>query len=101
MKAGFGICIRASSQDSELCRPIGKDRSNDVSGDPLGEPAARDWAVRDYRRYLEVVPKAAPTTINNTLAAIDDFYTRRSLGPQPHGERTRRPESPPAHSAPS
>jgi hypothetical protein len=54
---------------------------SDASGDPLNDAAARDWAVRDYRRDLKVVRKAAPTTINNTLAAIDDFYTRRGLGP--------------------
>jgi integrase/recombinase XerC len=53
----------------------------DVDGDPLGQRPARDWAVRDYRTYLLTVAKRAPTTINNTLAAIDDFYTRRGLGP--------------------
>jgi integrase/recombinase XerC len=45
-------------------------------------PRARDWAVRDYRSHLITVAKRAPATINNnTLAAIDDFYTRRGLGP--------------------
>ena len=53
----------------------------DVDGDPLGEPQARDWAVRDYRTWLVTVAKRAPATVNNTLAAIDDFYTRRGLGP--------------------
>jgi site-specific recombinase XerD len=53
----------------------------DVDGDPLGQRRARDWAVRDYRTHLLTVAKRAPTTINNTLAAIDDFYTRRGLGP--------------------
>lgn len=50
-----------------------------AQGDPLSEPRARDWAVRDYRTHLLTV-KRAPATINNTLAAIDDFYTRRGLG---------------------
>jgi integrase/recombinase XerC len=54
---------------------------SDASGDPLTDAAARDWAVRDYRRDLKVVRKAAATTINNALAAIDDFYTRWGLGP--------------------
>lgn len=53
----------------------------ELDGDPLGERRARDWAVRDYRTHLLTVAKRAPTTINNTLAALDDFYTRRGLGP--------------------
>lgn len=52
-----------------------------VDGDPLVDPAARDGAVRDYRTWLKTVAKAKATTINNTLAAVDDFYTRRGLGP--------------------
>lgn len=53
----------------------------DTTGDPLRDPAARDWAVRDYRSYLHTIPKRAPATVNNALAAIDDFYTRLGLGP--------------------
>jgi integrase/recombinase XerC len=53
----------------------------DVDGDPLSHPQARDWAVRDYRAHLVTVAKQAPATINNALSAIDDFYTRRGLGP--------------------
>jgi len=53
----------------------------DTAGDPLREPAARDWAVRDYRSYLNTITKRAPATVNNALAAIDDFYTRGGLGP--------------------
>lgn len=69
--------------------------SAEVQGHPLDDAAARDWAVRDYRRWLKVVRKAAPSTINNTLAALDDFYTRRGLGPA--GARR---EDPPARTAP-
>jgi site-specific recombinase XerC len=53
----------------------------DVDGGPLTQPRARDWAVRDYRSHLITVAKRAPATINNTLAAIDDFYTRQGIGP--------------------
>src|SRR5260370_10800189 len=53
----------------------------DVDGDPLTQPRPRDWAVRDYRTHLVTVAKRAPRTINTALAAIDDFYTRRGLGP--------------------
>ena len=49
-------------------------------GDPLGDPAARDWAVRDYRTHLVTVAKRAPSTVNKTMAALDDFYTWRGLG---------------------
>jgi site-specific recombinase XerD len=54
--------------------------ASDVDGDPLGDPRARDWAVRDYRRHLKAFRKAAPATINTTLAALGDFYQRRGLG---------------------
>jgi hypothetical protein len=37
----------------------------DTDGDPLREPAARDWAVRDYRTYLHAIAKRAPRTVNN------------------------------------
>jgi site-specific recombinase XerD len=48
---------------------------------PLEEAAARDGAVRDWRAWAKTVARLRPATINNTLAAIDDFYTRRGLGP--------------------
>jgi integrase len=53
----------------------------DVDGEPLGEPAARDWAVRDYRTYLLTVVRRKPSTVNAHLTAIDDFYRRRGVGP--------------------
>jgi site-specific recombinase XerD len=52
-----------------------------VARDPLEEAAARDGAVRDWRAWAKTVGRLRPATINNTLAAIDDFYTRRGLGP--------------------
>jgi len=53
----------------------------EVEGDPLGSAGGRDWAVRDYRSYLQAVLKRGPATVNNALAAVDDFYIRRGLGP--------------------
>lgn len=53
----------------------------EVDGDPLDDPAARDGAVRDWRAWAKTTARLRPTTINNTLAAVDDFYTRRGLGP--------------------
>jgi integrase/recombinase XerC len=52
----------------------------DVDGDPLTDPAARDGAVRDYRAHLQTVLRRKPTTVNLTLAALVDFYTRCGLG---------------------
>ena len=53
----------------------------DIDGEPLDTTAARDWAVRDYRTHLQTVLKRKPATVNNALAAVDDLYTRRGLGP--------------------
>jgi site-specific recombinase XerC len=53
----------------------------ELDGDPLGTAAGRDWAVRDYRGYLQAVLKRSPATVNGALAAVDDFYIRRGLGP--------------------
>lgn len=50
-------------------------------GDPLGSTDGRDWAARDYRSHPQAVAKAKPATVNNALAAVDDLYTRRGLGP--------------------
>jgi len=47
----------------------------------LNSTDARDWAVRDYRNHLQAVLKRKPATVNNALAAVDDLYTRRGLGP--------------------
>jgi site-specific recombinase XerD len=64
----------------------------EVDGDPLGTADGRDWAVRDYRGYLQSALKRSPATINNALAAVDDFYSRRGLGPA----RAKRAEVPAA-----
>jgi len=55
--------------------------SADVDGDPLDSSDGRDWAVRDYRTHLQAVVKAKPATVNNALAAVNDLYIRRGLGP--------------------
>jgi site-specific recombinase XerD len=51
-----------------------------VDGDPLTNPAARDQAVGDWRAYLVTAANQAPATVNNALAAVDDFYARRGVG---------------------
>ena len=52
-----------------------------IEGDPLSDPAARDWAVRDYRTHLLTIARRKPSTVNAHLTAVDDFYRRRGLGP--------------------
>jgi site-specific recombinase XerD len=51
-------------------------------GDPLTSARARDWAVRDYRRWLlkDGPVKRSVVYVNSTLTAIDDFYLRLGLG---------------------
>ena len=49
----------------------------DLDQDPLASADGRDWAVRDYRTHLQTVLKRSPATVNNALAAVDDFYIRR------------------------
>ena len=43
----------------------------------LSDPSRRDWAVRDYKRFVKA-KKWKPSTVNQALASIDNFY--RSLG---------------------
>jgi integrase len=43
-------------------------------GDPLTQPAARDYAVRDYRSWLKTVRRATPWTVNAHITALDHFY---------------------------
>jgi site-specific recombinase XerD len=47
-------------------------------GQALAEPSVRDWAVRDYKRHVKTAQHWAPASVNQALAAIDNFY--RSLG---------------------
>lgn len=54
--------------------------TGDLDGDPLADPHARDGAVRDYSTHLQTTARQAPATINLTLAALSDFYTRQGLG---------------------
>jgi integrase/recombinase XerC len=51
-----------------------------VDGDPLADGAARDWAVRDYKRHLKAVERWKPASVNLALAALDSFYTQLGLG---------------------
>jgi len=47
-------------------------------GQALADPHVRDWAVRDYKRFVKTTKRWGPASANQALAAIDNFY--RSLG---------------------
>ena len=47
-------------------------------GAALIEVHVRDWAVRDYKRYVKTSRRWSPASVNQALAGIDNFY--RSLG---------------------
>ncbi|MCA1677616.1 MAG: tyrosine-type recombinase/integrase [Actinobacteria bacterium] len=46
----------------------------------LSDPHARDWAVRDYKRYVKTTRRWGPASVNQALAAIDNFYRSRGAG---------------------
>ncbi len=47
----------------------------------LSEPRVRDSAVREYKRHMKAARRWAPTSVNQALAAIDNFYRFLNLGP--------------------
>ncbi|MDQ6784546.1 MAG: tyrosine-type recombinase/integrase [Actinomycetota bacterium] len=46
----------------------------------LCEPRVRDSAVRDYKRHVKATLRWAPTSVNQALAAIDNFYRSLNQG---------------------
>ena len=46
----------------------------------LADPDVRDWAVRDYKRYVKTTKRWGPASVNQALAAIDNFYRSRGAG---------------------
>ncbi len=46
----------------------------------LADPHARDWAVRDYKRDVKTAKRWAPASVNQALAAIDNFYRSLAAG---------------------
>ena len=43
-------------------------------GDPLGDPLARDYAARDFKRFLKVERGLRPASVNLALASLDSLY---------------------------
>jgi len=46
----------------------------------LADPHVRDWAVRDYKRHVKTARRWAPASVNQALAAIDNFYRSLAAG---------------------
>lgn len=46
----------------------------------LVDPHLRDWAVRDYKRHVKTAKRWAPASVNQALAAIDNFYRSLAAG---------------------
>ncbi len=46
----------------------------------LSEPHVRDWAVRDYKRHVKTAKRWGPASVNQALAAIDNFYRSLAAG---------------------
>ncbi len=46
----------------------------------LSDARVRDSAVREYERHVKTARSWAPTSVNQALAAIDNFYRSLSLG---------------------
>jgi site-specific recombinase XerD len=46
----------------------------------LSDPAVRDWAVRDYKRHVKTAKRWSPASVNQALAAIDNFYRSLAAG---------------------
>jgi len=49
------------------------------TGEALTAEATRDWAVRDYKRAMKD-RRLKPATVNQALAAIDNFYRSLAMG---------------------
>ena len=63
-----------------------------VDGNPLGDADRRDWAVRDYRGYLEGVLKRSPATVQQRAGGGGRLLQSPGAGPA----RAKRAEVPAA-----
>lgn len=55
--------------------------TSEHGGAGLSDPAVRQWAVLDYKRFVKSSKGWKPSSVNQALAAVDNFY--RSLGVAP------------------
>jgi len=72
----------------------GAPEAGEWGGDPLTDPLARDYAARDFKRWLQIERRLAPSSINLGLASLDSFFVVLGLG-QPHVRRELLPQAAP------
>lgn len=75
--------LAARSRDAYLAQV--RDFVTWLAGSEHGAPAladshVRDWAVRDYKRFVKTTKRWGPASVNQALAAIDSFYRSRGAG---------------------
>ncbi|MDQ2729717.1 MAG: tyrosine-type recombinase/integrase [Actinomycetota bacterium] len=73
--------LAARSRDAyaaQVSSFVGWLAGSEHGAEALSEANVRDWAVRDYKRHVKTANRWAPSSVNQALAAIDNFY--RSLG---------------------
>jgi len=51
-----------------------------LGADPLVDLAARDYAARDFKRFLKSERALGPASVNLALAAVDHLYRQLGLG---------------------
>lgn len=64
-------------------------------GDPLVDPNARDYAIRDFKAHLKTVQRLQPASVNVALAALDHFYQHFQQLGAPHVRRESLPQQAP------
>ncbi len=92
----------AESTKREYCRwvrafaawAVAAQERKEWGGDPLVDPLARDYAARDFKRWLQIERRLAPRSVNLGLASLDSFFTVLGLG-QPRVRREQLPQAAP------
>jgi len=75
--------LAARSRDAYLAQVkgfIGWLVGSQHGAEALADPHVRDWAVRDYKRDVKATKHWSPASVNQALAAIDNFYRSLSVG---------------------
>lgn len=82
---GWLTCQPLAARTREAYVAQARDFVTWLAGSEHGAPAladadVRDWAVRDYKRYVKTTKRWGPASVNQALAAIDNFYRSRGAG---------------------
>ena len=63
-------------------------------GDPLSDRLARDYAARDFKRFLKVERRLGPASVNLAMASLDSLYRCLGVG-RPNVRREELPQAAP------